>query len=1128
MQPEINPFSNIVPKIYAYTTPGVPAHDGWTKIGYTIQDSVEKRIRQQTHTAGIKFNIEWSELAKYTDGSNKYFLDHDFHDYLTRYHNVKRESGVEWFKIAPERAHKLFYKFAAKDFDGAQVDEKHSDYVLRKEQQEAVDMTVAYYNEHKGVGAEFLWNAKPRFGKTLTSYDFMRRIGAKKVLIVTNRPSIANSWYDDFSRFIAHQEGNYTFVSECDALSERAVISRDEYVDIMLKDPDKDYRMVAFESLQGLKGSLYFGGNYDKLKWILDINWDLLIIDEAHEGVDTYKTDTAFENIKRKFTLHLSGTPFKAIAKGKFGQNQIYNWSFSDEQEAKENWNSDACNPYGQMPRMNLLTYQMSKIIQEQVNQGMNLQDGENVEYAFDLNEFFKTNSSGKFVYEKDVLKFLDALTEQKKFPFSTPELRNELKHTFWLLSRVDSAKALAKLLKQHKVFENYEIIVAAGDGMLDEAGEDTPQSKKSYDRVKEAIAEHDKTITLSVGQLTTGVTIPEWTAVFMLSNMRSAAEYIQAAFRAQNPYQFEKKGKIYQKENAYIFDFSPERTLIVYDEFANSLYSSTAGGNGTKEERTENVKRLLNFFSVFAEDENGEMQELDAAKVLSIPISIKSEEVVKRGFMSNFLFEDINNVYSYSAEVINIIKKIKPAEEMKTGDNNIDNASEINLDDEGTVVVDNELVVNQTSAIFGEKVYEYEVSDVAETFENAFREATIVPENDQENAEPIVNYQNMSDKVASCVAEAIVSTLAPDIKTKAKEEYGLNVKQTDNVVKKMQGNVQKELQKVADEHIRQQKIIEVEKAKELKKADTPEKIDEVKAIFEEKAKKATEKFQEQIQEKAKEVVADSAANVIEELEVKKAESVKREVDKDIRKHLRGFTRHIPSFIMAYGDENLTISNIENYVKEDVFKDVTSITVDEFKRLRDGWDYTDAETGEKKHVNGNFNAAVFDDSVRRFLEIKGKLANYFDETNEEDIFNYIPPQETNQIFTPKKVVEMMVDQLLENDPKIFDCPDKTFVDFYMKSGLYITEIVKRLYRNELMKSLYPNDEDRIKHILECQVFGFAPTQIIYDIAMSYIFGFDEDGKKISRRNFFKVDTLPYAEQGTLQKLVNEKLGDRVE
>ncbi len=159
--------------------------------------------------------------------------------------------------------------------------------------------------------------------------------------------------------------------------------------------------------------------------------------------------------------------------------------------------------------------------------------------------------------------------------------------------------------------------------------------------------------------------------------------------------------------------------------------------------------------------------------------------------------------------------------------------------------------------------------------------------------------------------------------------------------------------------------------------------------------------------------------------------------------------------------------------------------------------------------------------------VKILLANYFNEQSEEDIFDYIPPQETNQIFTPKAVVKMMVDQLEKNEPNIFSCPDKTFVDFYMKSGLYITEIVKRLYRNPLIKSLYPNDKERIKHILECQVFGFAPTRIIYDIAMSYVFGFDESGKEISRHNFFAIDTLPYAENGTLQKLINKKLGDRI-
>ena len=165
--------------------------------------------------------------------------------------------------------------------------------------------------------------------------------------------------------------------------------------------------------------------------------------------------------------------------------------------------------------------------------------------------------------------------------------------------------------------------------------------------------------------------------------------------------------------------------------------------------------------------------------------------------------------------------------------------------------------------------------------------------------------------------------------------------------------------------------------------------------------------------------------------------------------------------------------------------------------------------------------------MQEFLNKKRELADYFAETSEEDIFDYIPPQKTNQIFTPKKVVQMMVDQLVETEPHIFESPDKTFVDFYMKSGLYITEIVKRLYRNKVLKSIIPDEKERVKHILECQVFGFAPTQIIYDITMSYIFGFDEDAKNISRRNFFREDTLPYAERGELQKLVNEKLADRI-
>lgn len=280
----------------------------------------------------------------------------------------------------------------------------------------------------------------------------------------------------------------------------------------------------------------------------------------------------------------------------------------------------------------------MSDIIRDKVRQGIELADNDIEEYAFDLNEFFLTHTAGnseKFVHDADVDKFLNALTRQEKFPFSTPELRDELKHTFWILNRVASAKALAKKLKLHPVFKDYEIILAAGDGKLD----DDDENEKSFDKVTKAIAEHDKTITLSVGQLTTGVTIPEWTAVLMLSNMASPALYMQAAFRAQNPCLFtDAKGNTYRKQNAYVFDFDPARTLTIFEQFANDLIPETSGDKGDFDQRKQHVRELLNFFPVYGEDDQGAMIELDAEAVLTIPRHIHAKEVVERGFMSNFL----------------------------------------------------------------------------------------------------------------------------------------------------------------------------------------------------------------------------------------------------------------------------------------------------------------------------------------------------------------------------------------------------------------------------------------------------------------------------------------------------------
>src|SRR5699024_10181978 len=238
------------------------------------------------------------------------------------------------------------------------------------------------------------------------------------------------------------------------------------YLDYINTTEHQNPAQVAFISLQDLKGAKFAGGSYDKLEWVPCLEWDLLVIDEAHEGIDTKKTDRAFNQINRKFTLHLSGTPFKALANNKFNENQIYNWSYTDEQEAKENWDESlGSNPYESMPTLNMFTYQMSKMIEDKIIGGLEVSDDTNVDYAFDLNEFFRVKDNGKFEYEDSVNKFLDNLCTGK-FPFSKKEYRRELDHTFWLLPRVNSAKALEKLLKNHPTFKDYHIILAEGDGV--------------------------------------------------------------------------------------------------------------------------------------------------------------------------------------------------------------------------------------------------------------------------------------------------------------------------------------------------------------------------------------------------------------------------------------------------------------------------------------------------------------------------------------------------------------------------------------------------------------------------------------------------------------------------------------
>lgn len=1101
--------SQVTPMIYAYTTPQIKEHDGWTKIGYTEQD-VDTRIKQQTHTANVAAHKEWSGSAIYDDGTGDTFRDSDFHSYLEKL-DYKNEPSTEWYFISGDESHSRFFEFRGNR--GVLDVPAATEYALRSEQGVAVEEACDFAHRHEQ--GEFLWNAKPRFGKTLSAYDLCKQLGANTVLIVTNRPAIANSWYDDYVKFLGEESG-YSFVSNTASLAEKPFVqTREEYLTYIGTQKDRaKKKCIEFVSLQDLKGAIPFGGVFDKLEEVAFIDWDILIIDEAHEGVDTYKTDVAFDHIKRKFTLHLSGTPFKAIASSKFEESAIFNWTYADEQQAKRDWNDlELPNPYNDLPQLNMFTYQMSGIIAGEVEQGIEI-DGETVEYAFDLNEFFATNANGYFIHNEDVDNFLNALTTQKKFPFSTPELRSELKHTLWMLNYVASAKALATKLQKHPVFGEYKIVLAAGDGKID--SEDA--SQKAFDKVREAIATNDKTITISVGQLTTGVTIPEWTAVLMLSNMKSPSLYMQAAFRAQNPCLFAGDGGIrYRKENAYVFDFDPARTLTIFEEFANDLYASTASGKGDVDERKRRILTLLNFFPVIGEDENGEMIELDAEKVLSIPRKIRSTEVVRRGFMSDFLFQNISNIFRAPSEVIDIIKNFD-AIKAPTEDLGIHRgiADELDLNNNGDVEIPEEQVIGKAADMFGGKVYG-DISDDLETHID-----TIVQERDEQNDE---------DKLLDKLQYAFVNTVAEPLVETAKQNYGeeLRPAQTKKLERKLKADAAMNVNRQVGDYRIQKNVIEKTRAAEISQAETDAEAEAINKRYNEQKDNAFNKLIEDLKGSRETLVKSAGEDIVREVETAKKEKKKQNIEGGVRDHLRGFSRTIPSFLMAYGDTETTLASFDSLIPEDVFKEVTSITIDQFKFLRDGGDFTIKETGEVEHFDGHlFDSVVFDDSVREFIRLRTALANYFDESLEEDIFDYVPPQKTNQIYTPKRVVKQMVDLFEEENPGCFDDPTHTFADLYMKSGLYITEIVKRLYNSDVMKKAFLDEDVRLKHILENQVFGIAPTEIIYQIAVHFILGYDNEIGEERRANFVMADSAEMAKDGKLAEFVEKTFGGKLE
>lgn len=1044
----IKSYKTVYPQVYSYILPNREENNGSQKIGYTEKENVEVRILQQVKTAAFteQYTKLWSAPA-FFEGGKESFRDYAFHKFIEK-KGVERKInlGKEWFYFngEPFRSKDLFDLFRKERFAVLQTDNGKVDYTLRYEQEEAVKKALEYFD--KNEKGEFLWNAKPRFGKTLASYDLAKRLQAKNVLIVTNRPAIANSWFDDYEMFI----DGYAFISEALSLVNRPTISRSQHISETVIKPH-----FTFLSLQDLKGSKYFGGSFVKLQWVADLKWDLLIIDEAHEGVDTGRTDAAFDVVKRNHTLHLSGTPFKALANEKFQKEAIYNWTYLDEQKIKQiEIEEGETGEHTDLPDLKLFTYRISQMIKNQINKGFDI-DSENFDYAFDLNEFFRAKNK-KFVRENEVEEFLKNLTTNTKYPFSTSELRNELKHTFWYVgNRVDSVKALEQLLKKDPVFKDYEVIVAAGDGRtFEEEENDFKNNEKSFERVKKAILENDKTITLSCGQLTTGVTVKEWSAVLMLSDIKSPSVYMQAAFRAQNPYKELIKGVLRAKKSAYLFDFAPTRVLEIYDQFANGLNLKAANGEITEKEREDNISELLNFFPVISEDVNGEMIELDAEMVLTFPNALAASEIVNARFMTNLLFNDsLKGVFNFPKEVEDILNKM-PEEKNKRAQKT---KNTLDLDDARKVNNNKAAKINEnTELILGEKIFKANTERVIDDL--------LKQDKEQVSSDDLVERFDG-------VAEPLIA--------KYKEVYKTTVAETNEATKQ----VQEKVKIVAEEYNNS----EIKDSGVLKQ--------KLVAILEE----------------------DFIKNKVTEKEEEVVEKVQKTKEDEIRDRLRSFTRTIPMFIMANASkEEITIDNFDIEISDADFLDLTSITKEEFYKLRDGFDYE--EDGERKIFQGVFNKYRFNASIVEFRSKKDQLANYF--TADEDIFELIPNQKTNQIFTPKKVVQMMINNLEEHDPSLFTRTDSTFIDLYMKSGMYITEIVKKLFNNT--NTHYLSDNECLKNILENQVFGLSPTPILQGITQSYIFGFDTE-QKISRKNFIQHDLTPQAQGGVAQQKLQELL-----
>ena len=598
-----------------------------------LNAAAKDRIRHQTQTAGVTFELLYTEATAYMKGKNLIvFQDHDIHDILVR-SGIKRKifdtehKANEWFYTDLETVKKAIA--AAKEgrtsLNASEITTDRSPVIFRPEQTEAIEKTIKQFKK-SGGSHQMLWNAKMRFGKTLSTLEVVKRMNYNRTLILTHRPVVDSGWFEDYGKIFYDRNDFYYFSKK-----NGGDPTEEENFHEMIHHTDENgmnaYHFIYFASIQDMRGSELVGGKFAKNEEIFNINWDLIIIDEAHEGTQTELGKAVLSKCRKDNTriLHLSGTPFNLM--DDFKEDEIYTWDYVMEQRAKAEWDKihqGDPNPYSVLPKLSIYTYNLGKLYPEYAD----------ADIAFNFREFFRVDKEGDFIHETNVKQFLDLLTKEdtdSNYPYSTEEYRQNFRHSLWMIPGVKEAKALSKLLQEHPVFGQFTIANVAGDGDEEE------EEKEALKKVEKAIGpnpEDSYSITLSCGRLTTGVSVKPWTACFMLSGSfnTAASTYMQTIFRVQTPAVIGGK----QKEECFVFDFAPDRTLKVIAETAKI---SSKAGKTTNNDR-EILGEFLNFCPIIG-FEGSQMKVYNTEKMLGQLKKAYIERVVKNGFEDSYLYND-------------------------------------------------------------------------------------------------------------------------------------------------------------------------------------------------------------------------------------------------------------------------------------------------------------------------------------------------------------------------------------------------------------------------------------------------------------------------------------------------------